>query len=54
MNKSLFQQNLTHKCQKFIHSDVRQSITKKIMATILSITVAFFIALIIACSVCKT
>lgn len=43
-----------NKLQKIIHSDVRQSTTKKILATIFAILIAFFLALIIACSVCQT
>ncbi len=54
MNKSLFAQKLNNKWQKLVHSDVRQSTTKKIFATIFAIFIAFAIALIIACSVCNT
>lgn len=53
-NRSLTQQKLNNKWQKFVHSDVRQSTTKKILATIASILAAFIIAMIIACSVCGT
>ncbi|MBQ0045746.1 MAG: ABC transporter permease [Mycoplasma sp.] len=52
-NKSVTQQKMNNKWQKFVHSDVRQSTTKKILATIASIFVAFVLALIIACSVCN-
>ncbi|XQP55240.1 MAG: ABC transporter permease [Mycoplasmoidaceae bacterium] len=53
-NKTVFQMKLHNKWQKFMHSDVRQSTTKKILATVCSILLAFFIALVIACSVCGT
>lgn len=53
-NKSVRSQKWHNKWQKFVHSDVRQSTTKKIIATIVSILVAFVLALIIACSVCGT
>ncbi len=39
--------------KKVVHSDVRQSRTKKILASILAIFAALLIAIIIACSVCK-
>lgn len=51
--KSLFQIKLNNKWQKFVHSDVRQSTTKKILATIAAIFAAFVIAIIIACTVSK-
>lgn len=53
-NRTVFKMKLHHKIQKFLLSDTRQLATKKILATIFSILVAFFIALIVACSVCKT
>ncbi len=52
--RTLFTQKMNNKWQKVVHSDVRQSITKKILATVLAIAVAFAISIIIACSVCHT
>lgn len=54
VNTSVFKLTMLNKWQKFIHSDVRQSTTKKILATIFAIFAAFIIAFIIACSVCGT
>ncbi|XQP55536.1 MAG: ABC transporter permease subunit [Mycoplasmoidaceae bacterium] len=54
MNRSLFKARINHRWQRFLHSDVRQSVTKKILSTVATIAVAFFLAIIIACTVCKT
>lgn len=53
MDLFLFKQRSANRWQKFLHSDVRQSSTKKILSTIVAIFVAFVIGIVIACTVCK-